>query len=149
MSEVRFGSVRALPGQRATGFLTVGELDQLSFARGQIDLPLVAVCGTRPGPALLVLAGCHAGEYVGMEAAIAVTRRVNPAELSGTLVALPVLNIHGFAAKVPYINPLDNLNINRLWPGSSGGTVGQRITHTVWHEILAKVDHVIDFHGGD
>jgi predicted deacylase len=78
-----------------------------------------------------------------------VTRRIDPAQVVGTLVAIPVLNIHGFAAKVPYVNPLDNLNINRLWPGDSGGTVGQRITYAVWHDVVSRVDYVIDMHGGD
>lgn len=149
MGTVQFGGVKAESGQRATGKLVVGELDQLSFARGQIDVPLIVVHGAKPGPSLLVLAGCHAGEYVGMEAAIAATRRVDPQTLAGTLVAIPVVNPHGFAAKVPYINPLDNLNINRQWPGDSGGTVGQRITYAIWHEVIAKVDYLIDMHGGD
>jgi predicted deacylase len=146
---VQFGNVTAPPGQRGTGVLSAGELDQLSFARGQIDLPLIVVNGATQGPKLFVMAGTHAGEYSGMEATIAVTRRINPSEFSGTLVAIPVLNIFGFAAKVPYVNPLDNLNINRLWPGSSGGTVGQRIAYTVWNAVITKVDYVIDMHGGD
>ena len=149
MSEARFGNVRAAPGARATGILSVGEFDQLSFARGAIDIPLIVVNGAKSGPTMLVLAGCHSGEYVGMEATIAVTRRLDPGQLAGVLVAIPVLNVHGFAAKVPYVNPFDNLNINRLWPGDSGGTVGQRITYAVWHEVIARVDYIIDMHGGD
>jgi predicted deacylase len=149
MGVVKIGGVAAETGRRATGVLPVGELDQLSFARGQIEVPLIVVNGAKPGPKLLVLAGCHAGEYVGMEAAIAATREVDPAALSGALVAIPVVNPQGFAAKVPYINPLDNLNINRQWPGDSGGTVGQRITYAIWHEVIANVDYLIDMHGGD
>lgn len=147
--EVRFGNATAIPGQRVTGKLSVGELDQLSFARGAIEIPLIVVNGAVPGPTLLILAGCHSGEYVGIEATIEVTKRIDPAQLKGILVAIPVLNIHGFAAKIPYVNPLDNLNINRLWPGDSGGTVGQRITYAVWHEVISRVDYVIDMHGGD
>ncbi len=149
MAEVRFGGVLVPSGHRATGFLTVGELDQLSFARGQIELPLIVVNGAKEGPTLAVLAGCHAGEYVGMEATVEVTRRIDPRDLAGVLVAIPVVNPHGFAAKVPYVNPLDNLNINRLWPGDSGGSVGQRITYSIWHEIISRVDYLIDMHGGD
>jgi predicted deacylase len=149
VDEVTFGNVRAGLGERATGILSAGELDQLSFARGSIDLPLIVVRGSRPGPSLAVLAGAHSGEYVGIEAGIAVTRRVDPSQLAGTLVVLPVLNIFGFAAKVPYVNPLDNLNPNRLWPGDSGGTVGQRIAYTVWNQVISRVDYLIDMHGGD
>lgn len=149
MTVVRYGNVSAEPGTRATGFLSVGELDQLSFARGQIQLPLLIANGAKPGPTLFLMAGQHSGEYVGMEAVIAIARDIDVSELAGAIVGIPIMNTFGFAQKVPYVCPLDNLNMNRLWPGNSGGTVGQRITYTVWNEIINKVDYVIDMHGGD
>lgn len=146
---VKFGEVEAGPGKRVTGVLGVGELDQLSFARGQLELPLIVVNGAQDGPTLFLLAGQHSGEYVGMETIISVTREVVPAQLSGCIVGIPVMNPLGFAAKVPYVCPLDNLNMNRLWPGTSGGTVGQRIAYAVWNEIVTQADYLIDLHGGD
>jgi len=149
MSELRFGNVRAAPGERSVGSLTVGELDQLSFARGQIELPLIIANGRREGPVMLLLGGQHSGEYVGMEAIIALTERPDLEVLAGAVVGIPVMNPYGFAAKVPYVCPLDGLNMNRLWPGSTGGTVGQRITYGVWNQIMVHVDYLIDMHGGD
>ena len=149
MQELQFGNVRAKPGERSVGSLTVGELDQLSFARGQIELPLIVAKGRHDGPTMLLLGGLHSGEYVGMEAIIAVSERLDLEALRGAVVGIPVMNTYGFAAKVPYICPLDNLNMNRLWPGTSGGTVGQRITYAVWNQVMAHVDYLIDMHGGD
>jgi predicted deacylase len=149
MNELQFGNVKAAPGQRATGVLTVGQFDQLGFSRGSIDLPLILLNGKQSGPMLLLLAGTHAGEYEGIESVVRVTRMIDPSELSGSIVAIPVLNIYGFAAKVPYVCPLDNLNLGSTYPGYSAGTVSQRITYAVWHQIAKTADYLIDMHGGD
>jgi hypothetical protein len=149
MPEVRFGNIVAAPGQRGRGVLHVGQLDQIGFARGTIDLPLIVVNGAKPGPTVFVVAGTHSGEYEGMESVVRISDQIRPEEISGVLVAVPVLNIFGFAAKVPYICPLDKLNMAGLWPGVPGGTVSQQIVYTVWNKIVVKADFVIDMHGGD
>jgi predicted deacylase len=149
MSEVCFGNVKAAPGQRVIGVLNVGQLDQIGFARGTIDLPLIVINGAQPGPTVFLVAGTHSGEYEGIESVVRISGEIRPEELSGVLVALPVLNIFGFAAKVPYLCPLDKLNMAGLWPGYSGGTISQRMVYAVWHNIVVKSDYVIDMHGGD
>lgn len=145
----RVGTAHAEPGQRSTGWIKVGEIDQLGFARGELRIPVVLVNGARSGPALALIAGQHPGEYVGMRAAIEIARGLDPCCLAGSVVALPVLNPYGVRQKVPYICPFDGLNMNRLWPGFSGGTVGQRTTHAIWEQLLRSADYVIDMHGGD
>jgi len=150
MSEpVRVGTAIARPGERSQGWLVVGELDQLGFARGQLRLPVIVVNGKQDGPTLALIAGQHPGEYVGMQTAIRVATSVKPDDLAGCLVALPVLNPFGVREKAPYICPFDGLNMNRLWPGNVGGTVGQRTVHAVWNSAIKRADYLIDLHGGD
>jgi len=146
---LRVGTVEAKRGERAHGYLVVGELDQLSFARGQIRLPLIVARGKTDGPTLVLIAGQHPGEFVGMNAAIALATETDLEALSGTVVALPMLNPYGVRRKVPYICPFDGLNMNRQWPGTHGGSVSSRTAYTVWREAISQADFLVDLHGGD
>jgi len=143
------GSATAEPGERSSGWLVVGELDQIGFARGQIRLPVLIANGRQDGPMLALIAGQHPGEYVGMNTAIDIVTTVDTEKLAGSIVAMPVLNPAGVRAKKPYICPYDGLNMNRQWPGSYGGTVSMRTVHAVWNALVMKADYFIDLHGGD
>lgn len=146
---ITVGTAAARPGERASGWLVVGELDQLGFARGQIRLPAIVANGKKNGPMLALIAGQHPGEYVGMNAAISVANTVDLEGLVGSVVAIPVLNPYGVKRKVPYICPFDGLNMNRQWPGTYGGTVSARTAHAVWQAVISRADYLVDLHGGD
>src|SRR5690349_8695231 len=79
--------VVATPGTRAQGWLTIGETPT-----EPIRLPLVIIHGQRPGPRLCLTAGVHASEYPGIDAVLRTVQSINPAELCGTVVAVPVVN---------------------------------------------------------
>jgi len=146
---VTVGTVTAAPGDRASGWLVVGELDQLGFARGQIRLPVIVANGSKEGPILALIAGQHPGEYVGMNAAIRIANTVELEDLVGAVIAVPVLNPYGVKKKIPYICPLDGLNMNRQWPGTHGGTVSMRTADAVWQAVVLQADYLVDLHGGD
>src|SRR5258708_6957046 len=84
--------------------------------------PVTTISGARPGPTLFVNAGVHGGEYPAVEAAIDLSRDVNAAELAGTVVVMPVLNLPAFRQRSMFVCPVDNLNPNRVFPGKPDGT---------------------------
>jgi hypothetical protein len=129
--------------------LVVGELDQLGFARGQIRIPILIARGAREGPMLVLVAGQHPGEYVGMNAVVELATTMDLQRLTGSVVGVPILNPYGVRAKTPYICPFDGLNMNRQWPGTYGGTVSARTAYAVWHNVIERADYFIDLHGGD
>ena len=47
------------------------------------------------------------------------------------------------------MNPEDNDNLNRLFPGKPDGTWGERFAHRLLTEIISKCDNAIDLHAGD
>jgi predicted deacylase len=143
------GTAYVEPGCRGTGWLTVGELDQLGFGRGQLRLPVLLANGAKAGPMLAMIAGQHPGEYVGMNAAISIMQAVDLAQLAGSIVCLPILNPYGVRQKIPYVCPFDGLNMNRQWPGTYGGSISMRTTHAVWQSVISRADYLIDLHGGD
>ena len=133
------------PGARETGSFTFAGDAGLEKYRW----PFIAIRGAKDGPSILITAGIHAAEYTGVEAAIRLGRSIDPAEVRGTVVVIPLLNRPGFYERSIYVNPEDNDNLNRLFPGDPNGTWGQRFAHRLFTEIVTKFDHAIDLHAGD
>ena len=137
----------ALPdhGARVAGSFTFDGDEGLARHRW----PYIALRGKQDGPRVLVTAGIHAAEYTGIEAAIRLGRGVDPSQVSGTLVIIPLLNTPGFYERSIYVNPEDDDNLNRLFPGDTHGTWGQRFAHRLLSEVISRCTHAIDLHAGD
>jgi hypothetical protein len=132
-------------GERTTGEFTFAGDAGLEKYRW----PFIAVSGPSDGPTVLVTAGIHAAEYTGIEAAIRVGRTLDPAQVRGSVLVIPLLNRPGFYERSIYVNPEDNDNLNRLFPGRPDGTWGERFAHRLLTEIVVRCDHAIDLHAGD
>ncbi len=66
--------------------------------------------------------------------------------LKGSLHAFPVINKSGLVKKVRHL-PETGEDLNRLFPGRLGGTIGEAIASDVWQQIIkTKPDLVLDLH---
>lgn len=113
-----------------------------------VEIPMIIIRGLRSGPTLLVTAGVHGAEYASIEAANQVAR-TDPQDLAGTLVVLPVVNPPSFFARSIYTNPIDQKNLNRVFPGQVDGTFADRLAHWLTEAFICQADVFIDLHGGD
>ncbi len=113
------------------------------------DLQVWVLQGAQPGPTLVVTAGVHGCEYVGMLAARELFERVDPRSLKGRLLILPVVNPEGFLAGARQLVPSDGKNLNRVFPAPEGGTASQQIARAVQDHIYPEADFLVDLHGGD
>jgi uncharacterized protein len=138
------GTATAQRGQRAYGVLKVPAGSDAAY-----DIPVAVLHGARPGPVLAVLAGAHGTEYASIIAVEQLIDAVKPADLSGTLILVPIVNVPSFERIVPHLNPTDNKNMNRFYPGNASGTQTERASAIITKEIIERSDHLIDFHGGD
>ena len=105
------------------------------------------VGGRGPGPTIGVSAAVHGDEVVGTQILMAMMRRLEDADLKGRLLLLPVANPYSFEARTRH-NPIDDLNLNRLFPGMASGWFSEQLAHTIVQEFLDKVDVLIDLHAG-
>ncbi len=112
-----------------------------------VALPLLVVRGERDGPVLAVSAGVHGDEYEGVRAIFEAFELLDPSQMSGTLLAVPVVNYAAHRA-CSRTNPADDLNLARVFPGYPQGTITQRIAHTLGNEVIAKADFYLDLHSG-
>ena len=138
------GSLQAKPGELVTGELIVDEgIDEGTF------IPITIIHGMNPGPVLTLTAGIHGTEYVPVIALLEIMKKVDPKELSGTLIMVNVANIPAFLNRSVYLSAIDQKNLNRIFPGKEDGTVSERIAFTLFNEVILKSDYYIDLHGGE
>jgi uncharacterized protein len=143
------GSIVAAPGQTVSGKLAIGNRPASEYS-----IPLSIVNGKGDGPVLTIIAGQHGTEYVGIGAAIEVIRRINPANLSGAILVLPVVNAAGFDQRLRLAFPVEDeffgtRNLNRIWPGDPDGSLAQRTMHVVFNQVVKRGQYMLDIHGGD
>jgi uncharacterized protein len=138
------GTATAAPGQRANGYLDVpAGIDAAT------RIPVIVINGAKAGPVLALVSGAHGTEYTSIIALEKLPLLIDPAQLSGTVVLLPLVNIPSFLQKVPHVNPVDNKSMNRFYPGKADGTQTERASYQITKEVVDRCDYLIDYHGGD
>jgi predicted deacylase len=138
------GTATAAPGQKATGYIEVPA--GVDAATG---IPVVVVRGSKPGPVLALVSGAHGTEYASIIALEKLIPQLDPAQISGTVIILPLVNIQSFLQKVPHINPVDGKSMNRFYPGKQDGTQTERASFLITKQVVERCDYLIDYHGGD
>jgi uncharacterized protein len=117
-----------------------------SFAGGDVISPVVVVHGVRPGAVLCLTAAVHGDELNGVEIVRRITRAIDPDSLSGTLIAVPIVNLFGFSRNSRYLP--DRRDLNRFFPGSAGGSIASRIAHSFFTQVVRHCDALVDIHTG-
>src|SRR5580658_2943414 len=145
-AQTRFtvGTASAAPGQKANGFIEV----PVGVDAGT-NIPVGVVQGAKPGPGLALVTGAHGTEYVSIIALEKLIGELDPAQVSGTVILLPLVNIVSFEQKVPHVNPIDNKSMNRFYPGKADGTQTERASFLITKQVVDRCDYLIDYHGGD
>lgn len=129
------------PGNVWTGYLELGQ--------GEFRLPAAVLHGTRPGKTMLITAGVHGGEYVGIQAAIELAQKLKIQKVAGTIIIVKVINVPAFERRNGSMGLTDGKNLNREFPGNPKGTEMERLAWAVSHGLQPVADYYIDLHSGD
>lgn len=143
-SSFTVGTASAVPGQKSAGVLEVP-----AGVDAATNIPVVVVNGAKPGKVLALVSGAHGTEYVSIIAIEKLIAQIDPAQLTGTVILVPLVNIASFEQKVPHVNPVDNKSMNRFYPGKADGTQTERASYLITKQIIDRCDYLIDYHGGD
>jgi len=138
------GTATARRGQKVTGAIAVP-----AGVDAATNIPVAVVHGAKPGPVLALVSGAHGTEYASIIALEKLIAILNPAEISGTVIIVPLVNIASFERKVPHVNPVDDKSMNRWYPGKMDGTQTDRASYMITKQVVEQCDHLIDLHGGD
>ena len=107
----------------------------------------IAVIKNGTGPTALLCGGNHGDEYEGQVTLMNLVREIDPAQVQGRLIILPMLNRPAVQAGTR-LSPLDGRNMNRAFPGQRTDTITGMIAHYVSQVLLPLADIVIDIHSG-
>lgn len=142
---VTVGTATAKPGEIVRGVIPVTEL----AGGSKVEIPVVIINGAKGGSTFWVDGAIHGDEPEGPLACQIAMREIDPAQLSGTVVMVPVLNVMAFE-NANRGNPLDTFafDMNRIYPGRPDGYLSERIAwaHSEWMSKVADIE--ISIHSG-
>jgi hypothetical protein len=111
-----------------------------------VEISFTVLRGNGPGPAALVMAGVHGDEYEGPAAILNLIEEIDPSQVQGAIIFVPVANPEAFAANARR-HPVDHGDLNRSFPGEMNGTPTQKLAHTLVSEFVAESNCILSLHG--
>lgn len=108
--------------------------------------PVLIASGQEPGPVLCLTAAVHGDELNGVEIIRQVLYGLDTKDLNGTVVGVPIVNLHGFRRSSRYLP--DRRDLNRYFPGDPDGSSAARIAYSFFTEVMSHCDLLIDIHTG-
>ncbi|GLS28182.1 succinylglutamate desuccinylase/aspartoacylase family protein [Marinibactrum halimedae] len=141
-SSIEIGGERINPGERKAIKIPIVAM----ATHETTDMTAHVINGKSTGPTLFVSAAIHGDEINGVEIIRRLLKQKQIARLNGTLIAIPIVNIHGFITQSRYLP--DGRDLNRSFPGSEKGSLAGRMAHTFFNEVIAQCTQGIDLHTG-
>ncbi|WP_312909468.1 succinylglutamate desuccinylase/aspartoacylase family protein [Natronosalvus caseinilyticus] len=132
---------RVDPGESANIRYGISE----TYLGDPVRIPVTVINGTHPGPTVFLSAAAHGDELNGIEVVREVAHDWDHADLHGTLICLPVMNVPGFLAQERYL-PIYDRDLNRSFPGREDSTSARRMAHRIFTNFIEPCDLGIDFH---
>lgn len=139
---IEIGGTTIKPGTRVNVDLPVADL----YTSTSLHMPVQVICGRKAGPVLFVSAAIHGDELNGVEIIRRLLKRKVLRSIRGTLLAVPIVNVHGFLNQSRYLP--DRRDLNRSFPGSKKGSIASRLADLFIRQIVSKADFGIDLHTG-
>lgn len=140
---LHIGPLQAASGARAYGHIEVAR----TLSRIPISLPVNVVNGQKEGPTLVITAAIHGQELVGSMGIGRLLREIDPQQLRGQLIALPVVNTAAFEF-AQRTTPWDNKDLNRQKRGDPDGTITEQLASAFFEQVLSHADYLVDIHSG-
>jgi len=140
------------PFELANHSISAGKRKRLELPIGSlmsgtpVALPLIVVHGKGDGPVVWLSAAIHGDEICGVEIIRQVLDKIKAPEMNGTVIAAPIVNVHGFNTNDRYLP--DRRDLNRSFPGSTRGSLASRIASLFMKEVVNRSDVGIDLHTG-
>jgi len=142
--KIIIGTASSTKAGRVTGALDVGSAPD----GAKIAVPVVIVQGEKDGPVLWLHGSVHGNEYCGTYIIHEFLRGLKPAELSGAVVAIPVVNVPAFQSN-RRTSPFEIFNggdMNRQFPGDAAGVATQQMAGVIFEQLKRYAGVFVDFH---
>ena len=107
------------PSELAPGMHRLGVHVVEDGAARPVHVPILVAMGVKPGPTVGITAAVHGNELNGIATIHRLFRRIDPNELSGTVVGVTIVNVPGFI-RHDRLYP-DAQDQNRIMPRKENG----------------------------
>ncbi len=144
MASLRIGTAVSDGAGISRGYLKIGDMPD----GRPMQIPVLIGRGAKAGPTLWIHGCVHGNEACGAFVVHRLFRELDPNALSGTIVALPILNITAFRAK-QRMSPFEGFaggDLNRCFPGKPDGALTEQMAHAIYTELRAHASYFIDLH---
>ena len=140
--ELKVGDIAARRGELKRGIIKGVEL----INNVSIDIPVLAMNGSRDGPTLLLMSTQHGIEIQGVEVIRKVMREIlRPRSLRGAVIGIPVGNPLAFMHQ-KYLSWIDDLDVGQVRADMPAGNTTERLAHALWTEAWNKADLIVNIH---
>jgi len=109
-----------------------------------ISIPLIVARGAEPGPTLGLTAAVHGNELNGIPVIQRLFTEIDVAELKGTIIGAPVVNVPSFMRKKRRFN--DGVDLNHIMPGKPDGNLSQIYAYRFIERLVKHFDFLMDLH---
>ena len=144
MATLRIGTAVSEGTGITRGYLKVGDMPD----GRPMQIPVLIARGASAGPTLWIHGCVHGNEACGAFVVHRLFRELDPKTLSGTVVALPILNITAFRAK-QRMSPFEGFSggdLNRCFPGKADGALTEQMAHAIYKELQQHANYLVDLH---
>jgi predicted deacylase len=118
----------------------------LSMTSLNTPVPVLVAHGIKAGPVMCLTAAIHGDELNGIEIVRRVLHQIEPDDLNGTVIGMPIVNLDGFRRASRYMS--DRRDLNRYFPGNPSGSYASRVAHSLFHKVILHCDYLVDIHTG-
>lgn len=115
-------------------------------AWGAVMIP-ITVMKNGEGPTALITGANHGDEYEGPVALFNFAGRTDLSGIHGRVIVIPAMNYPAFQVS-KRVSPVDNINLNRCFPGQPTGSITQIIADYFTNTLVPMADYVLDIHSG-
>lgn len=127
-------------------FSTLSWRAEQSFASIATPVPVLVAHGAKSGPVLCLTAAVHGDEINGIEMVRHLMFDIEPQQLAGTVIGVPIVNLDGFRRGERYLS--DRRDLNRHFPGNVHGSAASRVAHSLFENVVRHCDYLVDLHTG-
>ena len=140
MKAFEFGGAKIAPGSMEMIELEVSVLANST----RLNLPVHVSHGQKPGPCFFMSGAIHGDEIQGVEIIRRVLAALRGVEISGTILAVPIVNSFGFLTHSRYLP--DRRDLNRSFPGSDRGSLASLLADLFFVQVVQRAQFGIDYH---
>lgn len=151
MSDVlKVQKLEAKPGEKVRGYLSIADRPA-----GRHQIPVMLVNGVGSGPTLVINGGEHGSEYNGPAGVLELMKTLEPGDIDGRVILVPMVNTLAFEARWMHGNPIDYRDLTGYYVeeiprgGSGPPKITYYVTTTFYREVLCQANYRLNLHGGD